>query len=230
MGRTGQVLLIDADDTLWENNLRFTRTIEAFLKLVAPLGYEDGYVRRLVARAEEKNIRHRGYGMSSFLVTLEEVYLKLASPRAVESRLEEVRRLSRFLVGEPPQIFEGVVETLAHLAGRHRLLLFSKGNDGEQRQKVASSGLARHFELCEIVSEKNEAAYRAVVERHGLAPQTVWMVGDSPRSDINPALAAGLNAVYIPSPHPWEYEEEAIRRGSGQLLVLKEFRELQEHF
>lgn len=230
MRREGQVLLIDADDTLWENNLRFKRTIDAFLALLAPFGYAEEHVRQLINQTEEKNIRRRGYGMTSFLSTLEEVYLKLTGHRASASHLQEIRRLSRFLVEDPLRLFDGVAETLAYLSPRHRLFLFSKGNAREQEQKVAQSGLMEHFESCEIVPEKNEAAYRALVERRSLTPSTVWMVGDSPRSDINPALAAGLNAVYIPSPHPWEYENEAIRPGRGQLLVLETFREMREHF
>lgn len=230
MGRTSQVLLIDADDTLWENNLRFKRTVDAFLGLVAPLGYADDYIRAMIEQTELKNIRRRGYGMSSFLSTLEEVYLKLAGHRAEESHRREVRRLSRHLVEDPPQVFDGVTETLAYLSGRHRLLLFSKGNAEEQSQKLAGSGLATYFESFEIVPEKNEAAYRVVVERHRLRPRTAWMVGDSPRSDINPALAIGLNAVFIPSPHPWDYEQETIQPGTGQLLVLNSFGELREHF
>lgn len=230
MQREGQVLLIDADDTLWENNRRFKRTTEAFVQLLAPLGYQADTVREQVNRTEAENIRRRGYGMMSFLNTLEEVYLKLAGQRAAPADREEIRRLAGPLVEEPLRLFAGVGETLGYLGGRHRLLLFSKGNAREQEGKVARSGLADHFEFCEIVAEKSAAAYRALVERHGWAPGSVWMVGDSPRSDINPALAAGLNAVYIPSPDPWEYEEEEIRPGSGELLVLKSFSELREHF
>ena len=111
-----------------------------------------------------------------------------------------------------------------------RLLLFTKGEPREQRRKVAGTGLGKCFAAREVVPEKNGAAYRAVLARHRLPPATVWMVGDSPRPDINPALAIGLNAVFIPTPHNWEYENEEIRRGRGRLLVLKRFRDLRDHF
>ena len=230
MRRERQVLLIDADDTLWENNLHFERAIAAFYELVAPLGYPEPLVRRQVDETERQNIRQHGYGARSFLRTLEEVYLSLAGHRPEEARLQEIRRIARALLEEPPRLFEGVAETLAYLQPRHRLLLFSKGDSEEQARKLGASGLERLFEGREIVPEKNEAAYRDLVERHRLPPAAVWMVGNSSRSDINPALAAGLNAVFIPSPHNWEYENEEIRRGAGRLLVLNSFRDLQEHF
>lgn len=225
-----QVLVIDADDTLWETNVRFERTIASFCLLVAPLGYAEDYVRRQVDQAERANIRRRGYGASSFLLTLEEVYLTLAGHRAEKPHLEEIHCFARTLIEEPPRLYEGVAETLAYLGPRHRLLLYTKGDATEQTRKVELSGVKSSFEAWEIVPEKNEAAYRALVMRHQLPPGDVWMVGNSPRSDINPALAAGLNAVFIPSAHSWDYENEEIRGGTGRLLILETFRNLKNYF
>lgn len=230
MPREPQILLIDADDTLWEENLHFERAIQDFLALVAPLGYAADLIRRQLDETERRNIHRRGYGADSFALTLEEVYLSFAGHRAAESEVAELRRVARRLREEPRRVYEGVPETLAYLAGRHRLLLFTKGKIDEQAYKMATSGLGRYFEAQECVPEKNETAYRALLERHRLAPAEVWMVGNSPRSDINPALGAGMNAVYIPSPHKWEYEHEEIRPGPGALLVLASFGELREHF
>ncbi len=228
--RQRQILLIDADDTLWETNLRFERTLAAFYELLSPLGYSQEQVFREVDRAERARIPHGGYGEGKFLVTLEEVYRQLAGARAEESCLEQIRALSRHLHEAPLRVLDGVRETLAYLAPRHRLLMFTKGDAEEQARKVEASGLGDYFALREIVPEKNAAAYRALVARDRLSPAEVWMVGDSPRSDINPALEVGLNAVYIPSAHKWEYEHEEIRPGNGRLLILESFRDLREHF
>jgi putative hydrolase of the HAD superfamily len=200
-----QVLLIDADDTLWETNRRFQRTFQAYYQIVASLGLTAEEVRRRVNEAEHERIRQQGYGESKYIETLVETYRALAGPRARAADIEAIRGLSRILFGNPLRIFNGVRETLAYLAGRHRLLLFTKGDFEEQGRKVAGTGLGEFFESREIVPEKNSEAYRALVARHGLPAEAVWMVGDSPRSDINPALAVGLNAIYIPAEHPWEY-------------------------
>ncbi len=230
MPRERQTLLIDADDTLWETNRRFERTLDAYWQLVQPLGCSEEHVRREVDSAERARIPQSGYGETKFLVTLEEVHLQLAGPHAEPRVVMEIRRLARFLLGAPPRLHDGVVETLAYLSPRHRLVLFTKGDAEEQARKVTSSGLGRFFHRREIVPGKNIDAYRALVERDALEPERVWMVGDSPRSDINPALALGLNAVYIPVDHKWEYEHEEIRPGNGRLLILHSFRELRQHF
>jgi len=225
-----QVLLIDADDTLWETNRRFQRTFKAFFEIVSRLGLTAEQVRRRVEEAEHDRIRRHGYGESKYIETLVETYQALAGSRAQASDIEAIRGLAQRLFGNPLRIFDGVRETLPYLAERHRLFLFTKGDFEEQGRKVAGTDLGNFFESREIVPEKNSEVYQAFVERHRLPPEAVWMIGDSPRSDINPALAVGLNAVFIPAEHPWEYEHEEIRPGRGRLLVLKRFAELREHF
>ena len=56
------------------------------------------------------------------------------------------------------------------------------------------------------------------------------MIGNSPKSDVNPALEAGLNAVFIPHAHTWVLEKEEIRAGDGRMIVLERFGDLRERF
>ena len=81
-----------------------------------------------------------------------------------------------------------------------------------------------------IVKEKDAAAYRSLVNQRAMEPERTWMIGNSPKSDINPALEAGLNAVFVPHRHTWVLEKQELRPGAGKLLVLEGFRELKEHF
>jgi putative hydrolase of the HAD superfamily len=132
----------------------------------------------------------------------------------------------------PISLIEGVEETLTLLAARHDLTLLTKGHDEEQWRKIERSGIAHYFRHAEVVPTKNVAAYRALVERLELAPSRTWMIGNSPKSDINPALAAGLNAVFIPHPATWRLEHQELdgNAGTGEMLVLERFRDLGRHF
>jgi putative hydrolase of the HAD superfamily len=56
------------------------------------------------------------------------------------------------------------------------------------------------------------------------------MIGNSPRSDINPAKAAGLGTVFIPYHTTWEHEMEEISPTGGETLVLEQFGELVRYF
>ena len=130
----------------------------------------------------------------------------------------------------PPHILDGVPETLAYLAERHRLILCTKGEPAEQAAKLERSGLQPLFEVIEIVQEKDVTTYLRLVHQHRVIKSHGWMVGNSPRSDINPALAAGLNAVFIPHSRTWHFEHAELSSGPGTLLILPSFMQLREHF
>jgi putative hydrolase of the HAD superfamily len=223
-------LLIDADDTLWENNIFFEKTIDDFITRLEHLGYTREYIRHILNETERRNIRQHGYGVRSFGRSLEETYMKLAGHQAERQTVENIHQRVAELERTPPNVLEGVLETLDYLAGRHRLILFTKGEAAEQAAKVERSGLQIHFDAIEIVPEKDAATYRDMVNRHHVVKSHGWMVGNSPRSDINPALEAGLNAVFIPHPATWALEHEEVRSGAGRLLILTRFRDLREHF
>lgn len=225
-----QTLLIDADDTLWENNIFFEESIEKFISLIEGFGFTRDYVRRILNETEKRNIRQFGYGVRSFEKSLEETYLKLSGNMARRETLADIRNLVRELEGTPPRIIDGVPDTLAYLAWHHRLILFTKGEPAEQAGKVERSGLHSFFEAIEITGEKDAPAYRRVVNQHRIVKENGWMIGNSPRSDINPALEAGLNAVFIPHSATWEFEHSEVRSGPGKLLILSRFTDLRQHF
>jgi putative hydrolase of the HAD superfamily len=223
-------LLIDADDTLWENNVFFEKLIEDFISIVEPYGYTRAYIRHILNETERKSIRQHGYGVRSFGRSLEETYMKLAEHMAKRETLAMIHQRVVELELTPPKIMDGVPETLAYLTERHRLILFTKGEPAEQAAKVERSGLQGFFEAIEIVSEKDTVTYSNLVHKHKIVKTQGWMIGNSPRSDINPALKVGLNAVYIPHQHTWQLEHEPVMAGTGKLVILPAFRELREHF
>ncbi|MCX6623259.1 MAG: HAD hydrolase-like protein [Acidobacteria bacterium] len=129
------------------------------------------------------------------------------------------------------ELIDGVQETLEYLVTRHDLVLFTKGHPEEQKLKIDQSGLGVFFGHAAIVKEKDAAAYRALAREQRLDPPRSWMIGNSPKSDINPALEAGLNAVFVPHAHTWVLErQEILRAGEGQLLELEQFRDLEQYF
>src|SRR5580692_9165485 len=223
-------LLIDADDTLWENNIFFEKTIEHFITQLEHLGYTREYIRHILNETERRNIRQHGYGVRSFRRSLEDTYLKLAGNMARRELVKEIERIAVELEGTPPHILEGVPETLAYLAKHHRLILLTKGEPAEQAGKVERSGLQSYFDAIEIVLEKDSVTYERMIVQFKIVKSHGWMVGNSPRSDINPALHAGLSAVFIPHSATWELEKAELESGTGRLVILSTFRELRAHF
>ena len=128
------------------------------------------------------------------------------------------------------EVIDGVPETLDYLAARHHLTLFTKGHPDEQRLKIDRSGLGRFFGHTAIVKEKDAAAYRALARERAMQPEIAWMIGNSPKSDVNAALEAGLNAVFVPHAHTWVLEKQDLRPGKGRLLVLESIADLRTWF
>jgi putative hydrolase of the HAD superfamily len=223
-------LLINADDTLWESNVFFEKTIEHFYALVEPFGYPRDYARRILNETERLNIRQHGYGVRSFGRSLEETYVKLGGNLVLPSALEEVSSMVNDLERTPPRVLDGVPETLSYLAARHRMILFTKGEPAEQAAKVERSGLQGFFDAIEIVAEKSVAAYQTLINRHHVVKSHGWMVGNNPGTDINPGLQAGLNAALVPHFATWEHDQAELHSGPGKLLVVARFRDLRDHF
>jgi putative hydrolase of the HAD superfamily len=223
-------LLVSADDTLWENNLYFERTIEHFLTLVEPFGYARGYARHVLNETERINIRQHGYGVRSFARSLEETYVKLAGELAHTSGVREVTALVAELEETPPRVLDGIPETLQYLHSRHRMILFTSGEAAEQAGKVERSGLQGFFDAIEIIAEKTPAAYDELVAKHHVVKTHGWLIGNSPQGDILPGLQAGLNVAWVPHPGPTDHEAMELPGGMGKLLIVTEFRDLRDHF
>ncbi len=225
-----QDLIVDADDTLWENNIYFEQAFAEFVDYLDHSTLTAKEIRTILDEIELANAKLHGYGSLNFARNLGECYQHLAER---EIRPEDVERVMSFgerLLHHPMEVIDGVEETLEYLAGRHELLLFTKGHPEEQKLKIDRSGLGRFFRHTAIVKEKDAAAYRVLAGEHGLDPARTWMIGNSPKSDVNPALEAGLNAVFIPHAHTWTLEHEEIRPQNGRLLVLESFSDLRKHF
>jgi putative hydrolase of the HAD superfamily len=227
---TTQFLLIDADDTLWENNIYFERAFDEFVAFLDHASMTPPEVRAVLDEIEEANARIHGYGTLNFARNLRQCYERLTEREMNPEDLRTVLAFAERILECPMETITGVPETLEYLHTRHDLTLFTKGNPEEQKLKIDRSGLGRFFRHTAIVKEKDTAAYRSLVGERQLDPSRTWMVGNSPKSDINPAMEAGLNAVFIPHAHTWVLEKQEIKRGSGQLLTVETFEDLRKHF
>jgi putative hydrolase of the HAD superfamily len=223
-----QFLLIDADDTLWENNIYFERAVEEFIAFLGHSTLPPAEVRAVLDEIERAS---KAYGAANFARNLEATFRHLVEREVTEADLARVHGFAARIRAHPVELLPGVATTLAYLAARHTLMLLTKGDCDEQQMKIDASGLAPYFEETLILPEKDVPAYRQLADELTLEPARTWMIGNSPRSDINPALAVGFNAVYVPHPHTWVLEQQEIcPDGSGTLVTIAAFVELREHF
>jgi putative hydrolase of the HAD superfamily len=225
-----QNLIVDADDTLWENNVYFEQAFDDFISFLDHSTLSAEEIRLILDEIELSNIRIHGYGAQNFGRNLCQCYERLVERQIAHGDFERLTRLALRIMEQPLEIIEGVPETLEYLASRHDLTLFTKGHPEEQKLKIDRSGLGIWFGHTAIVREKDADSYGLLVHQRSLDPSQTWMIGNSPKSDINPALQAGLNAVFVPHPRTWHLEKTAIAGGPGKLITVERFSDLRQQF
>jgi putative hydrolase of the HAD superfamily len=228
--RDRQHLIFDADDTLWENNVLFEQVIDEFIAWLDHAELDPAGVRAALDEIERAHTVEHGYGTRVFTLTLEVAVGRLHRRELTPADREAIARMTTRLAWEQIEIIPGVAETLAVLADRNDLLLLTKGDRAEQALKIERSGLAPLFRRTLITPEKTASTYRDLVAAEGLDPERTWMIGNSPRSDILPAVEAGLRAVFVPNAYTWRLELDELPGQDERILRLPDFRSLADHF
>ncbi|SHM75540.1 HAD family hydrolase [Roseibium suaedae] len=195
----------DADDTLWHNESVFHLTEERFAALLADHADKARLQEQLLA-AERRNLKHYGYGIKGFVLSMIETALEVTEGKAPGAVISQILDAGRDMMTHPVEPLPHVTETLSVLKDDYRLVLITKGDLFDQERKIAESGLADWFDAIEIVSEKSAATYRTLFARHGSGPSEALMTGNSVKSDILPALEAGSIGVHVPYAITWGLE------------------------
>jgi len=224
---TFDLIAFDADDTLWHNERLYLQTQARLVALLAPYGIDRPSIEERLSQTESDNIRVFGYGIKSFTLSMIETALALTGGGLTGTDVLSIINLGRAQLSAPVELFENVLEAVSVLAGRHPLMLITKGDLLDQETKLVRSGLAEFFRDIEVVSEKTPHSYAALFRNHALDPLHVLMVGDSMRSDILPVLELGGCAVYIPYLGTWLHEAaEAPAPGTPGFYQLEQLNQL----
>ena len=199
------LVALDADDTLWHNEPLFTSRREQFCAMLSryePQGVPDDHLYQV----EMRNLRHFGYGVKGFVLSMIETAIEITDGRLESSDVRTIIEWGRAMLSEPIRLLDGVADAVEALAANHPVILVTKGDLLDQETKLARSGLGQFFNGIEIVSDKTAEVYRKVMARYGVQPERFVMVGNSLRSDILPVVEAGAHAVYVPYEMSWVHE------------------------
>ena len=222
-------IILDADDTLWENNIFYVEAERNIVNLIEEAGFSRKEISRRFDEAERHVVEKYGYGSKNFILILEELYryyLRDKYSKEREERFQEIVKRFQEHPNRTPLLFPEVKETLKELGKRYHLYILTKGNYEEQLNKITLSGLLDLVDDYFIAEEKNDAYYRKILEQREWKAKRCCMVGNSPKSDINPALRLGMYAVYIPYEHTWKMDNETLQNPDDHLITLQKFNEL----
>ncbi|MCA3572292.1 MAG: HAD family hydrolase [Aestuariivirga sp.] len=188
-------------------------TEQRFTELLSPHGEHHVLSARLL-EAERRNLAFYGYGVKGFTLSMIETAVEVTKGEVEASVIAEILSFGRQMLQNPVETLPQARETLDALAGRYRILLITKGDLFDQERKLAQSGLGDYFDAVEIVSEKTSQTYERIFARHGDGAARAVMVGNSLKSDVVPAIAAGAYGVHVPHELTWALEHEAAPEGN----------------
>ncbi|MDD9718328.1 HAD family hydrolase [Dinoroseobacter sp. PD6] len=209
----------DADDTLWQNEQFFQLTQERFAELLAEFAEPDHLMERLLA-AERRNLGHYGFGIKGFVLSMIETALEVTEHKVPGEVIAELLAAGQEMLQHPIHLLPHVGETVATLAAEFELVLITKGDLLDQERKLAQSGLGEFFDAVEIVSDKTPATYARAFAKAPHGPAGAMMVGNSLKSDVLPALAAGAFAVHVPHDLTWVLEQAESPKGAHRFFEL----------
>ncbi len=215
----------DADDTLWQNESFFRLTQDRFTQLLADYSDADHLHTQLLA-AERRNLGHYGYGIKGFTLSMIETAIEVTEGRVPSLVIAEIMAAGREMLEHPIELLPHAYKTVKTLAASHRVVLITKGDLLDQERKLAQSGLGDLFHGVEIVSDKTAKSYSAIFARHGTGAAQAMMVGNSLKSDVLPALAAGAYGVHIPHGLTWALEHADAPQGVDRFFNLTSLAEL----
>jgi putative hydrolase of the HAD superfamily len=218
---------LDADDTLWQSEHFFKLTEARFMELLAEYAEGADLSARLL-QAEKRNLQFYGFGTKGFVLSMIETAIDVTNGQVPAPIIQEILGAGREMLAHPILPLPQVRETLENLSGTYRLVLITKGDLFDQERKLAQSGLGEFFHGIEIVSDKNPETYKRIFDRHGDGPNRAAMVGNSLKSDIVPAIAAGCWGVFIPHTLTWEFEHTEMPADHPRFRQLNSFAELHE--
>lgn len=200
-------LALDADDTLWMNEPIFTQTQDACREIIGKYIDDPQEMDRKLYEYEKKNLRLFGYGIKGFLLSMIETVVELSEGKVVGTDIQKIIDLGKEMLDHPVHLLETVEKSVPRLSEEFVLMVITKGDLFDQENKLARSGIADYFQIVEVVSEKDEATYRNLLQRHNILAEEFLMVGNSLKSDVLPVLQAGGHAVHIPYHTTWEMEK-----------------------
>lgn len=201
-----KTIAFDADDTLWVNEPLFRINEEKFDNLLKNYISYDKITSKLY-ETEVKNLKHFGYGIKGFIISMMETAIELTNGEIKGCDLKKIIDWGKEQINHPVNVLDDVTDVLESLNTKYKLMIITKGDLFDQESKIARSGLADFFDIIEIVSEKDEKTYSSLLKKHNINPDELLMIGNSLKSDILPLVNIGAKAIHIPFHTTWVHEE-----------------------
>lgn len=219
-------IFLDADDTLWENDIYFRKAEEEFVEYMSRYTSADN-ARTLLAEKQEENIPIFGYGSKTYLQGMLDAAAVIAPQEFGAKMYHDIKDIIVRLATHKFDWLPGAQEMVQKLSERYKVVIATKGELCEQLRKFRLSGLEDYVTAIEVMEKKSEGDYRNLAAKLCIKPENFFMVGNAVRSDIAPVIAMGGWAVHIPYAVTWVHEMMEMPQ-SDRIIELGSITQLEE--
>jgi putative hydrolase of the HAD superfamily len=208
-----QAVFFDGDDTLWKTQPLYKSVIDEFYTILQQQGFDPEEFRPLftsINRELLKKLKLSSGRLGRAMSGTYETMCKRARTRSQQSVNVRLGKLARQVYARAPEPMEHVHDVFSLLQKDFELFFYSAGVEETQRARLNKLKLAQYFQdRILIVTRKDAQKLSAILQLYSLDPETTWMVGNSPKFDVNPALTIGLNCIWMHTSF-WKQELEDI--------------------
>lgn len=225
-----RLVLVDGDDTLWHSQALFDSAYRDTSRLLSDEGFDVTGWADLVTAIDLHNVAVMGFTPDRFIRSCEQAYEAIAQAQAAGVDHTLLRRVGEIAAGvfrTQPRNVDGVEVVLTHLQTVGKLVLYTKGDDRLQHSRIAGSGLDAYFDDVIVVRDKTVDVLAGTISRLAADAAESSSIGDSFRSDIDPALQNGLHAVWVKR-DTWAYESDCTAYGHEMLDIVTDLTEVPE--
>lgn len=191
-------VIFDGDDTLWDTMPLYTDAKQQFFERMGGLGFSRQEVEQCFEEIDVRNVEQFGFSRNRFPSSMVQAYRELCQRHGqrVEPALESnYKQIGEEVFERPVTVFSEAKDVLSMLGREFLLVLATKGDSDIQLRRIEQSGLAQHFHYAYVLPQKAPADYTRIVSEQNLSLDASWSVGNSIRSDINPAIEIGLSGM-----------------------------------
>ena len=199
-------VIFDADNTLWHVEELYDHARDQLVSLLEKYGADPVATDREQRDRDVQLYERFGYSPKRFETSFNETTYQLL-PASTARHLEPaVRDIARSVFLSPARPDKDLPAVLDRLAGTYNLGIITAGDTVIQARRLHEFPYTNRFSKVEIVAEKTSEIFDYFCRSNAVERLKSFVIGDSLRSDILPAIEAGLNAVWCHAPNWHEHE------------------------
>ena len=224
-----KLLIFDGDETLWSTTPLYRAAKVEFARLMRRhVGTECSTAVETLERLDRENVKRFGFSARRFPTSMAETYVRLVVSTGQQPDFhlrDRAQALAARVFKLPPRRITGTKQVLSTLrANGFAMALCTKGDDDVQQSRICASGVSRFFDKVYVVPQKSAAEFVRILRELHVDPNEACSIGDSVRSDINPALELDMCAVWVQKDN-WSFETERPVT-TRRLNVISDLRDL----